>query len=99
MDIQLNEKYLKDNEDRMKRMAKEELGDEDAKDILIESGMEANVAIDEFSDGELSVTVDSELGCFSFSVPITDEVAFKIIRYMKEKAEKLKRLLDLTKIE
>lgn len=102
MYIQIDEEYLRKNKKRMNEIAKEELLDEEeAKDVLIDTDMEANVTIEEFNSerGTLLVTIDSELGYVSVEVPIHEDIAFEIVEWLKEKGEKLARLIRLSKNE
>jgi len=93
MYIDLDKKYLKKNWKRMEKAAEEEFTVEDR---LLDENLRSEVEIGEFADGILCVNVNSDVGFMSIDVPISDDLIFDMIEYLKEKGERLNRLIKLT---
>ena len=104
MYMELNGKELKKNWKKLNEKAKEDYSenDEELKNEPLLEPREEQEEIHEVNfdkDGNLQVSLSTKYGYFSFEIEIDDNTAFEIIDYMKNKGEKIRRLVKLAEGE
>lgn len=93
MYLNLNKKYLEEHRKDMEKEAQEEMGDSGKDKLLYKDEKQAEIECIE--KNVITVSCDSKIGFLSIDIELDDEDIFTLIEYMKEKANKIKKLLIL----
>ena len=96
MYVSLDKKYLEKTKDEASKRCAAEFGEDEGKDGLLYEDLDVRSVELEFDNGRLLWSGETDLGFFSIEIDLDDDIAFEIIEYMKEKGEKLKRLINLS---
>lgn len=93
MYLSLSKKYLEENRKAMEKEALEQSGDDGKDDLLYTDEKEAK--IEHIEKNNITLSCDSKIGYLSIDVDLSDEDIFELIDYMREKANKMKKMLIL----
>ena len=96
MYIELNGEYLKENEEILLKTAKEHEGEEGN---LTVTDISTNLEDWSFDDGKLMISFYNELGYFSETFKIPEELAKEILKEKIDKAKAFKELLKYADLD
>ena len=93
----MDDKFLVKTRKEASKQAIEEMGTEDGKDYLIYPELKDSIDNLEFEEGNISVMVSNELGCFSFDIPLDTLALEQILSIAIKKMNKIKTMLESLK--